>query len=105
MKPSKVKASWDPGQDNSLVSRDIYDHARASMYVCTYEGEWLWWSPARTRVKKKSKVGGCIWTKRVHGRDTRWDMGGRASTLCDWAIIVLCAFNVVLSLSLLMYLF
>ena len=60
MKPSEVEASWDPGQDNSLVSRDIYDHARGSMYVCAYEGEWLWWSPARTRVKKKSKAGGCI---------------------------------------------
>ena len=30
-------------------------------------------------------------------------MGGRSSTLWDWAIVVLCAFNVVLSLSLFMY--
>ena len=61
------------------------------MCVCAYGGEWLWWSPARGWVKQKSKVGGCIRTRRVHGREARWDLWVEGCQHCETGLFLCCA--------------
>ena len=42
VKTSEVEASWDPGQDNSLVSRDDYMIMQGAQCMCVHMGNWGW---------------------------------------------------------------